>query len=107
MNIFAADIRRQYTDDKEFLPGRPAQAKALCLSGTDADRIAKRLAFLSPQVAETKYLSQSAFSRATLSNAEGERAVNNYNKFNDQHWLSADQYVTYLNHEHSFHFQLS
>ena len=42
-------MSRQYADEKDFLPGRPAQAKASCPSGTITDRIAKRLMFLPPQ----------------------------------------------------------
>ena len=49
-------MRRQCADNKNFLPGRPAQAKALCLSGISVGHIAKRLKFLPPQVAEAKYL---------------------------------------------------
>jgi len=43
------------------LPGRPAQAKAACLSGKIVDIIAERLMFLPPQVGEAKFLRPSAF----------------------------------------------
>jgi len=57
-------MRRQYADIKDFLPGRPAQAKATCLSGTSTDGIAKRLLFLPPQVAIEIVISKNAEGRA-------------------------------------------
>jgi len=75
-------MRRQYADNKDFLPGRPAQAKATCLSGKSIAHIAKRLLFLTPQVAEAKYLRPASRGVALaktgqrLSSERSERAVN-------------------------------
>ncbi len=37
--ILATDPHRQDTDNKDFLSGRPAQIKVLCLSGKSIDNI--------------------------------------------------------------------
>jgi hypothetical protein len=48
-------LPQTFADNEEFLPGRLAQAKVSCLSGISADIIAKRLAYLPPQVAEANF----------------------------------------------------